>query len=897
MAPVIDHIVHGDRFGAAVLHTDLQMILQIDADARYIGDHRDSKVAQDLGRTESGQLQELRRIECAAGDDDFAIGISGAHFAMLDVLDANGAAAQEQDAARERVGDDCEIVPAPRLPQIADRRRPAPAVFRRQLEIAGALLRRAVEIIVARNAGLLRGLDEGFAERMRLADIGNRKWSADTVEVVAAATLIFGAPEIGQHVGKAPAGIAELPPMIVILVLAADIEQTVDRTRSAQHLAARLDDLAVIELRLWLGFAQPIDFGIVEQLAIAERDMNPDMPVMAAGFKQQDAVQAGFGQPIGQDAAGGAGADDDVIEPCLIRNRRHPCSPYSSILIAGFGEYNASPPPHSEAQRGGDFEETRVNKFGVGQPVLRVEDPRFITGRGRFVDDFELPQQCYGVVVMSPHAHARIKRIDTAKAKAAPGVLALLTGADAAADKLGGLAPPMPEDMGGPKGFRTLRAILEREKVRAVGDRVAFVVAETAAQARDAAELIEIDYEPLPAVVGVEDAVKSGAPAVWDEAPNNVAFTLMMGNKDATDAAFAKARHVVSLKLNDNRITANSIEPRAAIGQYHPDSDSYTLYSTSQNPHGTRSAVAGQVLKIPETKLRVISPDVGGGFGMKTGSYPEDALVVWASRRVGGRPVKWVSTRSEALLGDTQGRDQIVTGELALDEHGKILGLRVNALHAMGSHVFGASFVVPLFALRLAPGVYQIPAVHAVGRAVFTNTPPMHPYRGAGRPEATFLIEMLLDRAARAVGVDAVEIRRRNFIPSAAMPHKVQTGITYDSGDFVHVMDECLKLADWNGFGKRAAESKKRGKLRGRGVGYFLEEAAVFNDRMVLRFDPSGMLTILAGTHSHGQGHQTVYMQMVSEWLGVPFETIRFVQGDTDAVPMGRGTYGSRRMP
>ncbi len=262
------------------------MILQIGADARHIGDHRDTKVAQDLRRTEAGELQKLRRIECAAGDDDFAIGISGARSAVLDVLDANGAAAREQDAARERVGDDCEIVPAPRLPQIADRRRPAPAVFRRQLEIAGALLRRAVEIIVARNAGLLRGLDEGFAERMRLADIGNRKRSADTVEVVAAATLIFGAPEIGQHVGKAPAGIAELPPMIVILVLAADIEQTVDRTRSAQHLAARLDDLAVIELRFRLGFVQPIDFGIVEQLAIAERDMNPDVPVMAAGFEQ-----------------------------------------------------------------------------------------------------------------------------------------------------------------------------------------------------------------------------------------------------------------------------------------------------------------------------------------------------------------------------------------------------------------------------------------------------------------------------------------------------------------------------------------------------------------------------------------------------------------------------------
>jgi carbon-monoxide dehydrogenase large subunit len=540
--------------------------------------------------------------------------------------------------------------------------------------------------------------------------------------------------------------------------------------------------------------------------------------------------------------------------------------------------------------------ETGVNKFGIGQPVPRIEDPRFITGRGRYVDDIELAHQCHGVVVMSPHAHARITRVDTARAKAAPGVLAVLTGADVAADNLGGLAPPMPEDMGGPKGFRTLRAILEKDKVRAVGDRVAFVVAESLEQAKDAAELIEIDYEPLPAVIGVEDAVKPGAPPVWDEAPGNIAFTLMMGNKDATDAALAKAAHVVTLKLDNTRITANSIEPRAAIGQYHPDSDSYTLYSTSQNPHGTRSSVAGQVLKIPETKLRVISPDVGGGFGMKHGGYPEDALVAWASRRVSGRPVKWVSTRSEALLGDSQGRDQVVTGELALDAGGKILGLRVNALHAMGSHVFGAAMVVPLFAIRLSPGVYQIPAVHAVARAVLTNTIPLAPYRGAGRPEATFLIEQLLDRAAHVIGVDPIEIRRRNFIPQSAMPHKLQTGITYDSGDFVHVMDECLKIADWDGFAKRAAESKKQGKLRGRGIAYFLEEAAVFNDRMVLRFDPSGMLTILAGTHSHGQGHHTVYAQMVSEWLGVPFDNIRFVQGDTDAVPIGRGSYGSRSM-
>jgi carbon-monoxide dehydrogenase large subunit len=537
-----------------------------------------------------------------------------------------------------------------------------------------------------------------------------------------------------------------------------------------------------------------------------------------------------------------------------------------------------------------------LTKFGIGQPVPRLEDPRFITGRGRYVDDIDMPLQCHGVLVMSPHAHARINSIDTAAAKAAPGVLAVLTGADVEADKIGSLVPVMPEDMGGPKGYRTLRPILSSGKVRAVGDRVAFVVAETLQQARDSAELIAIDYEPVPAVVSLEDAVKPGAPVIWDGAPNNVAVGLMMGDKAATDAAFAGAKHVVSVKLVNNRVSANSIEPRAAIGQYHPDSESYTLYSTSQNPHGHRQHVSGDVLKVPQVKVRVISPDVGGGFGMKGAVYPEDALVLWASRRCGGRPVKWVSTRSEAFLSDAHGRDQVVTGELALDERGKILGLRVDALHDMGSHVFDASMVVPLFALKLAPGVYQVPAVHAAGRAVLTNTPPLQPYRGAGRPEATYLIEQLLDRAAHVIGVDPIEIRRRNFVPPTAMPHKLHSGIAYDSGEFMRVMDECLKLADWSGFAKRAAQSKKNGKLRGRGIGYFIEEAAIFNDRMVIRFDPSGTLMILAGTHSHGQGHQTVYTQMVHEWLGVPMESISFVQGDTNEVAVGRGTYGSRSM-
>jgi carbon-monoxide dehydrogenase large subunit len=536
-----------------------------------------------------------------------------------------------------------------------------------------------------------------------------------------------------------------------------------------------------------------------------------------------------------------------------------------------------------------------VNKFGIGQPVRRVEDQRFITGRGRYVDDMNLPRQLYGALVMSTHAHARIKGIDTSKAKAAPGVVEVLTHVEAAADKIGALPPVMPEDMGGPKGYRSMRPLLVGDKVRAVGDRVAFVLAETEEQARAAAELVEIDYEPLPVVVTVEDAVKPAAPAIWDECPGNVSFTLMFGNKDATDAAFAKAKHVVSLKLENNRINANAIEPRAALGEYHPDESGFTLYSTTQNPHGNRQLLARAIFNIPETKLRIVSPDVGGGFGMKAGGYPEEGLVLWAARRT-GRPVKWTASRAESLMGDTHGRDQVIEGALAFDENGKILAVRAHALQAAGSHVVGACVATLAYSMRLVPGVYDIKALHVSTKAVFTNTAPLAPYRGAGRPEAAYFIERLMEKAATQLGIDQIELRRRNYIKSAQMPYTTQTGYVYDSGDFARVTDECLKLSDWNGFAKRRAESKKNGKLRGRGLAYFLEEAAVFNERMELRFDPSGMVTIVAGTHSHGQGHATTYAQMVSDWLGVPFESIRFVQGDTDAVPLGRGTYGSRSM-
>jgi carbon-monoxide dehydrogenase large subunit len=447
--------------------------------------------------------------------------------------------------------------------------------------------------------------------------------------------------------------------------------------------------------------------------------------------------------------------------------------------------------------------------------------------------------------------------------------------------------------MGGPKGYRTFKPLLAGDKARHVGERIAFVVAETQAQAREAAELVAVDWEPLPAVVNVEDAVKDGAPRIWEEWTSNVAFPLMIGNKQATDAAFAAAKHVVSLRLENNRLSANTLEPRGAIGDYSPADESYTLYTSTQNPHGVRQVLCQAVFKMPETKLRVVAYDVGGGFGMKGDTYPEEGLVLWASRRL-GRPVKWTATRGESMAGDDHGRDQVVTCEMALDENGKILAIRSQALHAVGAYVTGAGVVPPLYSLKLVPNVYAVPAVHVATRAIFTNTTPTGPYRGAGRPEAVYITERLLDLAARKLELDPVEIRRRNYIAPGAMPYATPTGFVYDSGEFARLTDKCLDLADWRGYAARKAATEKKGRLRGRGMIYYIEDCGVFNDRMELRFDPSGMVTIVAGTFSHGQGHATTYAQMVAEWLGVPFENIRFVQGDTDQVPFGRGTYASR---
>jgi carbon-monoxide dehydrogenase large subunit len=532
-------------------------------------------------------------------------------------------------------------------------------------------------------------------------------------------------------------------------------------------------------------------------------------------------------------------------------------------------------------------------KFGIGQAVRRVEDQRFLLGQGRYVDDISLPGQCYGVTVLSPHAHARIKRVDVAKAKAAPGVLCVLTGADALAEHLGSFtAHLMPEDFGAPKGHRTFQPVLAGEKVRFVGDRVAFVVAETLAQARDAAELVEVDYEPLPAVVDLEDAAKDGAPKVWEDCPQgNVGFRLMFGNKEATDAAFASAKHVVKLRVENNRLSPVTMEPRVAIGDYAAADDQYTLYLTSQNPHGARMEMS-HVFHVPENQIRVVSPDVGGGFGLKA-CFPDDALALWAARRL-RRPVKWAATRSESMLTDHAGREMVYYGELALDEHGKILALRARCLFQLGAYFVGAALAAGAFSLRFIPEAYDIQTLHIMSQGLFTNTSQSGPYRGAGRPEAAYFMERLIEHAAREIGMDPAEIRRRNLIPPSKIPYATPTLWNYDSGEFARLMDKCIALSDPKGFAARKKASERNGRLRGRAVSYYIEFGGIFNERMDLRFNPDGTLNVMAGTHSHGQGHATVFAQLVHDRLGVPFESIRYVQGDTAQVPIGRGTYGAR---
>jgi carbon-monoxide dehydrogenase large subunit len=534
-----------------------------------------------------------------------------------------------------------------------------------------------------------------------------------------------------------------------------------------------------------------------------------------------------------------------------------------------------------------------MGEFAVGQGVPRFEDPRLLKGGGRYIDDVVLPGMAFGCVLRSPHAHANIRSIDTGKAKAAPGVLAMLTGADWAASGWRDL--PVPDGLkrrDGSPMYRPRYPALVKDRVRFVGDYVAFVVAETYRQAMDAAELIAVDYETLPAIVATADAPAPGAPRVWEDCPDNICFVAQFGDKAAADAAFARADRVVSHRFVINRITAASMEPRGSVGDYNAADGRYTLHTPLQRAHPIRSELA-RLMKLPESKLRVVAGDIGGSFGMKSPVFNEAVLVLLASRLI-GRPVKWMSTRSEAFLSDPQGRDNVTDAELALDRDGIFLGLRVKTLAAAGAYL-QAGMQACIFNAGTLAGVYRTPAIHADITAVFTNTNPVRPYRGNGRPEAAYVIERMVDLAADELGIDAAELRRRNCIAPDAMPFKTGLTFTYDSGEFEKNMDMALKLADYAGFEARRTEARKRGKLRGIGLSNTIERAAAASlEGAEIRFDRSGAVTLFSGSVSHGQGHETIYKQIVCDRLGLDPAEVQYMQGDTDQLFFGEGTGGSR---
>ena len=533
-----------------------------------------------------------------------------------------------------------------------------------------------------------------------------------------------------------------------------------------------------------------------------------------------------------------------------------------------------------------------MGEFAIGQSVSRFEDPRLLKGGGRYVGDMVLPGMAFGHVLRSPHAHARIRSIDTTKAKAAPGVLAVLTGVDWQASGWGDLPVPGGLKLRNGSVFKPPYPALAKDKVRWVGDYVAFVVAETTHQALDAAELIEVDYEPLPAIASTAEATAKGAPRVWDDCADNIGFVQLFGDKAATDAAFAKADHVVKHRFVINRVTAATMEPRGCIGDYNPTDGRYTAYTTLQRVHPYRADLA-PILKVPESKIRVVAGDIGGSFGMKSAVYNEVALVLLASKLL-GRPVKWTSTRSESFLCDAQARDNVTDAELALDKDGNFLGMRVTTLASIGAYLQTGMQAFTGNIGTLA-GVYRTPAIHADVTAVFTHTNPVRPYRGNGRPEAAYVIERLVDLAADELGVDPAELRRRNYISPAAMPFKTGLTFTYDNGEFEKSMDMALKLADVAGFEKRRGEARKRGKLRGLGMSNTIERAAAQGfEGAEIRFDKSGAVTLFSGSVTQGQGHETIYKQIACDRLGIDPEEVYYIQGDTDQVFLGEGTGGSR---
>src|SRR5690348_15245535 len=534
-----------------------------------------------------------------------------------------------------------------------------------------------------------------------------------------------------------------------------------------------------------------------------------------------------------------------------------------------------------------------MGEFAVGQSVSRFEDPRLLRGGGRYVDDITLPRMAFGCVLRSPHAHARIRSIDVSRALNAGGVIAVLTGKDWRAMGYGHL--PVPGGLlrrDGSPGYRQSYPALALDRVRYLGDCVAFVVANTYHQAQDAAELIEVEYDPLPAVVDTAAAAAPDAPLVWDDCENNIGFVLTAGDKVATDSAFASADHTIKHRFVINRVTAASLEPRGCIGVYDPADERFTLYTTLQRPYGYRADLS-RVLNVPESKIRVIAGDIGGSFGMKSAIYNEVALVL-AAAKIAGVPVKWVATRSEAFLSDAQGRDQVVEAELALNGSGKFLGLRAKLMVCIGAFLQSG---MPTFFLNIGSlvGVYAIPAAHADVTAVYTHTNPVRPYRGNGRPEAAFVIERLVDLAADKLGIDSAELRRLNYIQPEAMPFKTSLTFTYDSGDFEKCMDMAMELADVPGFEARRRDAKKRGKLRGLGISNTIERAAAYGfEGAEIRFNRTGAVTLLSGSVSHGQGHETIYKQIVCDRLGLDPKNVQYIQGDTDQIFFGEGTGGSR---
>ncbi len=536
-----------------------------------------------------------------------------------------------------------------------------------------------------------------------------------------------------------------------------------------------------------------------------------------------------------------------------------------------------------------------MTKFGVGQGVPRWEDPRLLRGGGQYSDDLNQPGQAYGYVLRSPHAHARILSVDTDEARTAPGVLAIYTGTDIAAAGYGSIPCLVTRQRAdGSDMFTPPNTALRSGQVQYVGDPVAFVVAESPHQARDAAELVVVDYEELPSVTATADVLKAGAPAVWEEAPDNIVFVHQEGNAAAVEAAIAGAAHVTTLEMDITRVAVAPMEPRACIGDYDRFKDRYTLYTGTQGPHLVRQAIAEPILHVPQNKLRVVSYDMGGAFGMRSGPYCENILCLHAAKDL-GRPVKWTGDRSEHFMTDDQARDNISTAELALDADGKFLAFRVLTTANLGAYLtmFGTHPCVGN--LGTLAGTYTTPAIYTKVTAVFSNTPSIGPYRGAGRPEAAYVLERTIDTAAAELGIDPAELRRRNYIPESALPFQTGLAFNYDSGQFAKNQDTALAMIDYDGFAARRETAKATGKLRGIGLSNVIEQSAGgWPEWAEIRFDPSGTVTLVMGTHNHGQGHETIFRQMLSDKLGLEFENVYYQQGDSDHGMAGTGTFGSR---